>query len=97
MILNKPPISNDIPRYRKKSTSKGLPRSKHKHENIFVKLTGFVDYGECLGRVCKVCGRIADVYLFGFIPKDFNDDYDSLPIYTSDKKWGKVAFQKEEK
>ena len=60
--------NNEIPKYKKKSKKKGLPRSKHKHDYIVVLLnrpylnqitqetTNILSVNE----VCSICGRIND-------------------------------------
>ena len=63
-------LDNDIPAYKKKSTKKGLPRSKHKHEYETVLLTKYYHHNdlktgapkitkiETPTKVCRICGRI---------------------------------------
>ena len=63
-------FTNDEPKYRKKSTAKGQPRSKHKHIYETVLLTrcypfnlgGPRDSYQVLPtRVCNICGRIDSI------------------------------------
>lgn len=60
----------DEPKYKKKSTAKGQPRSKHKHIYETVLLTtkhefNFgeqrISYSSMPTKVCTICGRIDDV------------------------------------
>lgn len=61
------PLVNDETKHKKKSTAKGLPRSKHKHQYETVLLSRFTHIN--LGveeihehriptKVCTICGRI---------------------------------------
>ena len=64
---------NDEPKYRKKSTAKGQPRSKHKHSYEVVLLTRCYHGTDCKTgkpedhysslptKVCTICGRIDSV------------------------------------
>ena len=64
---------NEVPKYKKKSTSKGLPRSKHKHIYETVLLTTISEtqdyktglkkkvYRSFPTKVCSICGRIDKV------------------------------------
>jgi hypothetical protein len=64
------PILNDEPKHKKKSTAKGLPRSKHKHiyETVLLEsdyhLTDFKTGADKIiknftpTKVCTICGRI---------------------------------------
>lgn len=68
-------FEEDIPKYKKKSTAKGQPRSKHKHEYITVLLripfehpdikTGrmLTNYSYGPTKVCSICGRIDEAVL----------------------------------
>ena len=67
---------NEEPKYRKRSTAKGQPRSKHKHIYEVVLLTTKhefnmgeqrVHYSSMPTKVCTICGRVDDVV--------WNDDY----------------------
>ena len=69
-------FTDDEPKYRKKSTAKGQPRSKHKHIYETVLLTTKhefnigekrISYSSMPTKVCTICGRIDDVVL--------NDEY----------------------
>ena len=63
-------FEDEIPKYRKKSKGNGLPRAKHKHEYITVRLvrkyevpdvsTGKMRPHESIlpTKVCQICGRI---------------------------------------
>ena len=67
------PLVNDYPKYKKKSTSKGLPRSKHKHVYETVLLTRdyhttdyktgkpHINQTTTPTKVCTVCGRIDEI------------------------------------
>ena len=88
-------IVNEEPKYRKKSTAKGQPRSKHKHVYEVVLLTRCyhgIDgktgkpqdhYSSLPTKVCTICGRIDDVV--------WNDDYytkehiDYLPFHVCNR------------
>ena len=59
--------ANDIPKYKKKSQAKGLPRSKHKHQYIPVLLhrkhhfyigEPKTEIIQSVTKVCQMCGRI---------------------------------------
>jgi hypothetical protein len=64
------PLTNEEPAHKKKSTSKGLPRSKHKHQYETVLLsyysrfdllnngTGEIREERIPTQVCTICGRI---------------------------------------
>ena len=61
-------LDDDIPKHRKKSRKKGLPRADHKHEYETVLLSKYYDYGtgrrsESVSptKVCRICGRVGDV------------------------------------
>ena len=70
---NRANIDTDVPKYKKKSTTKGRPRSKHKHIYETVLLTTYMEFSDFkTGRpelrshplptkVCTICGRIEDV------------------------------------
>jgi hypothetical protein len=67
------PLSDEAPKYKKKSNAKGLPRSKHKHiyETVLLKryynyndfTTGRpkTEYTELPTKVCSICGRVDHV------------------------------------
>ena len=66
------PLTDEEPKHKKKSTSKGLPRSKHKHQYETVLLSRFYHHTDINNgadkvsefriptKVCMVCGRIGD-------------------------------------
>lgn len=106
---------DEVPKHKKKSKKRGLPRSKHKHENIMVCLEA-IDKDACVmengclirkpaierrvARVCKICGRIDDVY-FGLFRQDFMpqgmsyEEYmNTLPVWCSDRVFDKIAKPK---
>ena len=72
MNKNRMPLTNEEPKYRKKSQSKGQPRSKHKHIYETVLLirdyhttdyeTGKPKVSQIIlpTKVCTICGRIAE-------------------------------------
>lgn len=96
--------TEDSSKHKKKSNKKGLSRSKHKHENIYVKLIGFDKFNPeriVIASVCKICGRIAESWyvrieddrivsdsFFNICPIENTKD---LPLYKADKPFGKFA------
>ena len=70
--MDRIPLTNEEPKYRKKSQSKGQPRSKHKHIYETVLLTrdyhttdyktGKPKVSQTIlpTKVCTICGRIAE-------------------------------------
>lgn len=95
--------TEDSTRHKKKSNKKGLSRSKHKHENIYVKLVGFDKYNPdkiIVASVCKICGRIAEIWYVKieddkiiptFIDECPIESAKDLPLYKADKPFGKFA------
>lgn len=100
-------FSDDVPRHKKKSKRRGLPRAKHKHKNTLVWLESYdkdylVKQGDSnyirgsrvkhLAEVCIACGRINNVY---FIPEfegvKIPKDDESLPVWECDTIWDKFA------
>ena len=76
-------FDEEVGKYRKKSTAKGQPRSKHKHEYQTVLLQTYYTFNvgtpkthvhEAPTRVCIICGRIdyiddnPDYYISTTIP-----------------------------
>lgn len=96
--------TEDSSKHKKKSNKKGLSRSKHKHENIYVKLIGFDKFNPeriVIASVCKVCGRIAESWYVKIeddkiIPASFFnicpiENIKDLPLYKADQPFGKFA------
>lgn len=64
------PLMDEVPKHKKKSTVKGLPRSKHKHIYQTVLLKSYhthtdfrtgrqkVSFTELPTKVCSICGRV---------------------------------------
>ena len=84
---------DDEPKYRKKSTAKGQPRSKHKHVYEDVLLTRYFTISDRQGnpkqhtsadpyRVCNICGRIDDML---FDDKYYNGPRLRYPRELSEK------------
>jgi hypothetical protein len=72
-------IDDEVPKHKKKSKAKGLPRSNHKHKYITVALyvpiqiVGKEDVQSITkGSVCEICGRIDD-FGFGWHIEHFRD------------------------
>ena len=65
------PLTDEEPKHKKKSTSKGLPRSKHKHQYETVLLSHFYHHTDIHTgkdktveariptKVCMICGRVS--------------------------------------
>lgn len=78
------PLTNEEPKYKKKSKGKGLPRSKHKHTYETVLLHRYYHYTNCETggdrvteniaptKVCSICGRVSyidhDPAYYTFVP-----------------------------
>ena len=67
------PLTNEEPKYKKKSDAKGLPRSKHKHQYETVLLSHFFHHSDVHTgkkkvseyriptKVCMICGRVEHI------------------------------------
>lgn len=96
------PLITEEPKHKKKSTAKGLSRSKHKHiyQTVLLKsYHSFTDYKtgklkisftEMPTKICSICGRVdcvdTDPSLYEY------EEIRNLPFYAYDKKLSKKAL-----
>jgi hypothetical protein len=82
------PLENEVPKHKKKSKKKGLPRADHKHEYKTVLLLNEYEHKYFPGqsslikrpsKVCTICGRVGDVDMDQYDRVEVQDD---LPYKT---------------
>ena len=102
--------TEDIAKYKKKSTKRGRQRADHKHEYIDVELRtpvtdsfirdikGIKEYSY-EAKVCKLCGRVGEYHSNWLMSKDDNWDErkKTLPTYYAKDVFGSDAISYNEK